>query len=884
MTEFPQGSWHALSVDDALVAAESGRDGLEQAEALRRLRADGPNRLPEPRRRGPITLLLAQFHDVLIYVLLASGLGTALLGHHVDAAVILGVVAINALIGFVQEGKAERALDAIRHMLAPSALVIRDGRKSTVAAEDLVVGDIVLLQSGDKVSADLRLVHARGLRVQEAALTGESVAVEKSSQPAPPDAPLAERSSMAWSGTLVASGQAAGVVVATGGATELGRISRMLAEVPRLTTPLLRKMAKFGRQLTVAILVLASATFAFGILAHGFSPGEMFLAAVGLAVAAIPEGLPAIVTITLAIGVRRMAARNAIIRRLPAVETLGAVTVICSDKTGTLTRNEMTVRGVATAAGVFEVEGEGYAPLGVVRLDGVKTDPACSPDLVALARAVALCNDADLGLTDGEWRVAGDPMEGALLALAGKAGLDPGLERRRLPRLDAIPFEPEHRFMASLHHDHEGHAFALVKGAPEAVLAMCASQRRDGADAPLDPAFWHDMAERRVSRGERLLAIASRMVDPNQRELTFADVAGGFTLLGLVGLIDPPRDEAVAAVRHCHAAGIAVKMITGDHPGTAAAIGRQLGLGAARVTVGAELDGLDEADMRKAAAASDVFARAAPEHKMRLVVALQAAGEVVAMTGDGVNDAPALKRADVGVAMGRKGTEVAKEAAEIVLADDNFASIARAVEEGRTVYDNIRKAIVFILPTNGGEALVMIAAILLGITLPITAKQILWVNMITAVTLALALAFEPPEDDTMRRPPRPPAEPLLSGFLLWRIALVSVLLLVAVMGIHGWELAQGADLATARTAAVNVLVTCEALYLLNVRRLRDSAIGPVSRPVVIALAAVFGWQMLFTYAPPMQVVFETANLDWAAWARIAAAAVVVFALVELEKV
>ncbi|CAA7620773.1 cation-transporting P-type ATPase [Magnetospirillum sp. SS-4] len=887
MTDAPARAWHAMTADDVLAAAASHHTGLSREEAERRRHSDGPNSLPEPRRRGPVMMLLAQFHNVLIYVLLVSGVGTALIGHAVDAAVIFAVVMLNALIGFIQEGKAERALDAIRRMLTPTAMVMRDGHKHEIPAQDLVVGDVVMLQSGDKVSADLRIIHARSLLIQEAVLTGESLPCEKSSHPVAAEAALAERSCMAYSGTGVVAGHAAGVVVAIGSATEIGRISLMLAEVPRLTTPLLRKMATFGRQLTAAILVLAAATFAFGILVHGFSADSMFLAAVGLAVAAIPEGLPAIVTITLAIGVRRMAARNAIVRRLPAVETLGAVTVICSDKTGTLTRNEMTVRSIATGGGTFHVEGEGYAPLGGFCRDGARLDPALMPDLVEIGRAATLCNDAELSEADGEWTVAGDPMEGALLTLAGKAALDCALERERFPRVDAIPFESGHRFMASLHHDHAGHHFILVKGAPEAVLSMCARQRRNGEDEALDPPGWHKAAERMVATGERLLAIAIRPAGADLRELSFGDVEAGFTLLGLVGLIDPPRDEAITAVRRCRAAGIAVKMITGDHPGTATAIGRQMGMGTVRVMVGTDLDGLDDAALRRAADESDVFARTAPEHKLRLVLALQDNGHVVAMTGDGVNDAPALKQADVGVAMGRKGTEAAKEAAEIVLADDNFASITRAVEEGRTVYDNIRKAIAFILPTNGGEALVMICAIVMGIALPITAKQILWVNMITAVTLALALAFEPPEDDVMRRSPRPPAEPLLSGFLIWRIVLVSVLLVVAVMGLYLWDIAQDADIAAARTVAVNTLVMGEVVYLLNVRRMNSPAVTrrglSVSRPAIIAIVMVLAWQMLFTYAPPMQAVFDSAALGWAAWGRILAAATVLFVVIEVEK-
>ncbi len=878
-------AWHAEPADAVLERLEAGRSGLSRDEAERRLREYGHNRLPEPKRRGPLMMLLAQFHNVLIYVLIAAGIGTALLGHWVDAGVIFGVVVVNAVIGFVQEGKAEKALDAIRQMLTPGALVLRDGHKREIPAETLVPGDVVLLQSGDKVPADLRLIHAKGLRVQEAVLTGESLPADKHIEPVATDAALGDRRCMAYSGTLVAGGQAAGVVVATGGATEIGRISEMLAGVPTLTTPLLRQMAAFGRQLTVAIVIVAAATFAFGVLVHDFSAAEMFLAAVGLAVAAIPEGLPAIMTITLAIGVQRMAARRAIIRRLPAVETLGSVSVICSDKTGTLTRNEMTVRTLATAAADYRVDGLGYAPAGRFRIGDDETAP--SGDAIEAARAGLLCSDAELTETEGDWMVAGDPMEGALLALAAKAGLDVEQERGRYPRVDAIPFESEHRFMATLHHDHHGHAFVIVKGAPERVLQMCNRQRRDGDDEVIDLPRWHGAVEAIAAGGERVLAVAVEPTTPETRELRFEDVEGGLTLLGLMGLIDPPRDEAIAAVRRCRAAGISVKMITGDHAATACAIGKQLGLPRTHVVTGLEIDQMDEAALRLVADDADVFARTAPEHKLRLVQALQASGNVVAMTGDGVNDAPALKRADVGVAMGRKGTEAAKEAAEMVLADDNFASIAHAVEEGRTVYDNLKKSILFILPTNGGEAMVMVAAILFGLALPISPKQILWVNMITAVTLALALAFEAAEGNVMRRPPRPAAEPLLSRFLVWRIAMVSTLLLAAVMGLYLWEIDAGAGHAYASTVAVNMLVMGEIVYLLNVRSFTEPALRrggfDGGRPAAIAIAVVVFWQVLFTYAPPMQLLFDTEPIGPWAWARIAVVGLVVFAVVEAEK-
>jgi magnesium-transporting ATPase (P-type) len=877
-----------MPAEDALRALDTSPDGLSEDEAKRRLEKYGPNRLKPPARRGPLLRFLAQFHNVLIYVLLAASVITALLEHWVDTGVILGVVVLNALIGFIQEGKAERALDAIRGMLSLHASVWRDGRRREVEAEDLVPGDVVFLQSGDKVPADLRLLQLKSLEVEEAALTGESVPVEKQVGPQPADAALGDRASMAYSGTLVTYGQGKGLVVATGDQTEIGRISSMLAEVEQLTTPLLRQMATFGRWLTVAILAVAGFTFAFGLLVQDYTAGEMFLAAVGLAVAAIPEGLPAIMTITLAIGVQRMAGRNAIIRRLPAVETLGAVTVICSDKTGTLTRNEMTVRSVVTAARELQVSGVGYDPHGVFTAGGQEVAASDDALLIEVARAGMLCNDAALRRHNGEWVLEGGPTEGALLTLAAKAGLEQHDENLRLPRTDLIPFESEHRFMATLHHDHEGNGVIYVKGAPERVLEMCARQRNDGGDGPLDADLWQRRIEELGSRAERVLAVARKPAEANRRELRFEDVENGLTLLGMFGLIDPPRDEAIAAIARCQEAGIRVKMITGDHRITARAIAAQLHLANDRDAVtGPEIDRLDEDELRRTADQVDVFARSSPEHKLRLVTALQAARHVVAMTGDGVNDAPALKRADVGVAMGVKGTEAAKEAAEMVLADDNFASITHAVEEGRTVYANLQKAILFILPTNGGEALTIVLAILLGRSLPITAVQVLWVNMITAVTLALALAFEPIEAGTMKRPPRSPDDGLLSRALIARIAYVSGILVAGTFGLFLWERAAGSGIEVARTVAVNTLVLFEAFYLLNTRYLlepsytRRGLFG--SRPVLIAIGLVLMFQMLFTYAPVMQALFGTAAIDAASWLVITAVASTVFVAVEIEK-
>lgn len=820
---------------------------------------------------------------------MAASAVTATLGHWVDASVILAVVLLNAVIGFVQEGKAENALSAIRQMLSPNAMVMRDGRQMTVRADELLPGDIVLLQSGDKVPADLRLFRVKGLQIQESVLTGESLAVEKITEPVAQEAVIGDRRCMAYSGTLVTHGQGAGVVVATGPQTEIGRISTLVSEVESVTTPLLRQMAQFGRWLTLAILGIAMVTFAFGSLVRDYAIAEMFLAAVSLAVAAIPEGLPAIMTITLAIGVQRMAWRNAIIRRLPAVETLGAVSVICSDKTGTLTRNEMTVRTIATAGNLFELGGTGYDPHGAISLSNRDVLPEERPLLLEVIRAAVLCNDASLEQRNDEWLVHGDPMEGALLVSGLKAGLDIEAEGKQYPRTDLIPFESEHRFMATLHHSHAGDAFIFLKGAPERVLEMCARQRTMDGDQPLDSNYWLTRIEEMAQQGQRVLAIAVKPVSNEQLELKFSDVENDLLMLGLFGLIDPPREEAIAAVQACKRAGIRVKMITGDHGATACAIARQLKLvNADDVHTGQELESMSEDELRQRVQDVDVYARVTPEHKLRLVRLLQEQGLIVAMTGDGVNDAPALKRADVGTAMGQNGTEAAKEAAEMVLADDNFASIAHAVEEGRTVYDNLKKAILFILPTNGGEALIILAAVLFGFhQLPLTPVQILWVNMVTAVTLALSLAFEPPEQHVMQRPPRDAHEPILTAYLAWRVAFVSVILMSGTFGLFLWETGHSVSIEHARTVAVNTLVMFEIFYLFNSRYITASIFNRAgltgNRYVLIAIGVLIIFQLGFTYLAPMQSLFGTTAIDFNTWLCILFVSSSVLFLVELEK-
>jgi calcium-translocating P-type ATPase len=854
--------YHHLSPEACLDALRASQEGLTAEDAARRLAEYGSNRLPEAVRRGPLRRILAHFHNVLIYVLVGAAAITGAIQHWVDTGVIVAVILANAIIGFIQEGKAETAMAAIRGMLAPRAAVLRDGVRMTVDGADLVPGDVVLLEAGDKVPADLRILEARGLAAQEAILTGESVPVEKRSDQVATDAALGDRHSMLWSGTLITQGTARGLVMATGQDTEIGRIGGLLEDVEQLTTPLVAQMDHFARWLSF-LIILASVLlllWVYFVGHHDFS--EMFMAVVGVAVAAIPEGLPAVMTITLAIGVQSMARRNAIVRRLPAIEAIGSVSVICTDKTGTLTRNEMVVAAVETPDGAFAISGEGYGP------DGEITPAA---DLSSLARAAAICNDAMLHETGGHWIVEGDPMEGALLAFAGKAG-----GAATASRLDAIPFDSRHRFMAVLTEGAVGQTI-YVKGAPERVLHMCAG---------LDRAFWHDRAETMARQGLRVLALAERR--ETGARIDAATLEDGLTFLGLVGLIDPPRSEAIAAVAECRAAGIRVKMITGDHAGTAAAIAGQIGLAnARRVLTGADLDLLDDAQLALEVADVDVFARTSPEHKLRLVTALQANGLSVAMTGDGVNDAPALKRADAGIAMGLKGSEAAKEAADLVLADDNFATIAAAVREGRTVYDNLKKVISWTLPTNAGESMTIVLALLLGFALPVTAVQILWINLITGITLALALAFEPTEVGTMSRPPRRRDAPILSGTLLWHIVLVAVLFLAAVFGIFTYAIDRGYSLSLAQTMSMNMLVVLEIFHLFFIRNIHGTSLTwdalRGTKVIWLVVVAVILAQCAVTYLAPLQVILGTEAVPLRDGALIIGIGVAFFALIEIEK-
>jgi len=876
-------TWHAEDPDRVLERLQTSRDGLSAAEAKNRLEQYGRNVLARAGGNRALTILLRQLRDPLIYVLLGSTVLAILTGKIVDGSVIAGVVVLNAIIGFVQEYRANRAIEALATMVPTETVVWRAGERRSVPAAELVPGDVVQLAAGDRVPADLRLLQTRSLTIEEAALTGESTPVGKVAEPVAADADLADRTSMAFNGTLVRQGTTTAVVVATGAATELGRISTMLGEATDLETPLTRQLAKVARWIAWAVVAVALLLLGIGLW-RGYALGDAILAAVTLAVAAIPEGLPAIVTIALAIGVQRMARRNAIIRRLPAVETLGATTVICSDKTGTLSRNEMTAQLLATDAQRYRLTGVGYAPEGALT-DGDGGEVEDVPAAVeALLRAAALCNDAALRQgDDGTWELAGDPTEGALVVAAEKLGLANDALRRSWPRVAAIPFESERQFMATRHSGPEGDV-VFLKGAPEVVFRRC-----DGVDVNARITEVEEIA----ARGMRVLAVAAKD-DVAGTDLDEEQVASGFALLGLVGMIDPPREEAIDAVALCRRAGIEVKMITGDHRVTAQAIGRELALGHsdAPALAGRDLDQRSEDELRELAKSHGVFARVAPEHKLALVKALQADRQVVAMTGDGVNDAPALKQADIGVAMGITGTAASKEAADMVLADDNFASIAAAVQEGRRVYDNLIKALAFVLPTNLGLALIMIAAVVAfpivdgRPLLPMAPVQVLWINLVAAVALALPLAFEAMEPDLMQRPPRRPDAALLDRFVIGRTVLVAALMTAGALTLFALRGAGPEELATAQTQAVTTVILFQIIYLLDCRSLTVPFVrlGVVSNPWIIAgIATVLTLQLLFVYAPFMHVVFGAAPLSARDWLEALAVAVLIAPVIAAEK-
>ena len=893
MEKLKDKPWHQLPPEEIVGFLDANLStGLSAEEVRRRQKEFGPNRVTARHGTPAWFKFLQQFNQPLVYILLVAVGVTAFLGEWVDSSVIFGVVIINAIVGFLQEAKAEKAIEALAKMVATETTVRRDGRKLRIHSEQLVPGDVVLLQSGDRVPADLRLFHVRNLHADESALTGESLPVAKHADALALDTILAERKNIAYTGTLITSGQAEGIVWAIGDQTETGRIAHLISSAVELTTPLTKKIAQFSKLVLWVIVGLAAATFALGV-ARGEKPVEMFMAAVALAVGAIPEGLPAAVTIVLAIGVSRMAKRQAIIRKLPAVETLGSTTVICSDKTGTLTENQMTVQEIFAGGKLYEVTGGGYEPKGDLRLDGNVAKVLEHPALAECLLAGVLCNESQLVREEGRLKVQGDPTEAALLVAAEKGGVIRADAHSQTPVLDTIPFESEHMFRATLHEADKGRVIYKV-GALERLLERCTDALDErGTLAPLDRAALHRAAETMAERGLRVLALARRRVEAHHAKLEHAHVAAGFTFLGLQAMMDPPRPAAIASVRQCQQAGIAVKMITGDHLVTARAIAGQIGLkgseeqGKIVALSGRELEKISDDELPEVAERTAVFARVAPEQKLRLVKALQSRGHVVAMTGDGVNDAPALKQADIGVAMGISGTDVAKGAAAMILTDDNFASIEAAVEEGRGVFDNLTKFIVWTLPTNAGEAMVLLTAILFGTVLPALPVQLLWVNMMTALLLGLMLVFEPKERDLMARPPRDPRRPLLTYALMMRTGLVSIIMLAGAFWLFFWELGmEGASEAAARTAVINVIVLVEIGYLFSCRSLNHSifAIGLFTNWWAIAGSlAMLAAQLLFTYTPVMNKLFHTAPIGAESWLRIAAVATVAFLAVEFEK-
>ncbi|MBN1684866.1 MAG: HAD-IC family P-type ATPase [Gammaproteobacteria bacterium] len=882
-------SWYALPTKDVLEQFNTQESGLTRAIIHRQRKKYGRNLLKIAKTRGPFLRLLSQFNNILIYMLLASAMVTIFLRHWVDTSVILGVVVLNALIGFIQEGKAEKALKAISKLLSPQALVIRNGRHYVIPAEGLVPGDIVLLKSGDRVPADLRLLTTKSLRIDEAILTGESTPIDKSPQKVNPDSPLYSRTSMAYSGTMVTHGIGKGVVTAIGDQTEIGKISTMLTKISTLVTPLMRQITRFGRWLTAGIVLMSVVAFVAGVVFRNYSVEQMFMAAISLIVAAIPEGLPAIVTITLAVGVTRMAKQNAIIRRLPAVETMGSVDVICTDKTGTLTKNELAVQTVITSVRKYQVErGEGDDPFsGDFQSEGQPMMIDEDLDLQNIIDAAILCNEAEVTKRNEKIHLFGDPIDKALLVLGYQSQVDISFKRHTLPRNDFIPFESQHKFMASLHHDHQGHGYIYVKGSPELLLKVSRYQLSHGQAKPLDTIYWSKHLDKLASHGLRVIGIAMKKTKREHLTLNFQDVDKDFIFLGLLGLIDPPRPGVQEAVAQCQQAGVSVKIVTGDHALTTKTIGEQIGIRDAQIVVGEALDRMSDQELNQIVGDVAIYARTSPEHKLRLVRALQSQGHVVAMTGDGVNDAPALRQANIGIAMGQKGTEATKEVAEIVLADDNFVSIAQAIEEGRTVYDNLKKAILYVLPTDIGESVVILLAILFGQIFPITPLQILWINMVTAVTLTIGLSFERAESNVMKRPPRAKDAPFLSPILIWRIFFVGFLLVICVFSLFLMEIHLGRSLAVARTVVVNMLVVGEAVYLFYCRKLYEVKWNPLdlrqSPIVLVSIVGVLILQLLFTYLPFLQHFFHTAAIGFFQWSIILGFGVVLYFLIGLER-
>lgn len=880
----PTEEWYALEKEEVLKAVSTDiAYGLSSEEASARLEKYGRNKLPQKKKESKIIRFLKHFHDVLIYVLFGAAIITAVLGHYTDTVVIIIVAVVNACIGYFQESKAEEALESIKNMLSLKAKVIRNNRSVEIDAQDVAIGDIVLLYPGDKVPADLRLIRADNLKIEESPLTGESVSAEKRLGVLPKDTLLGDRSNMAFTSTTVSSGTGRGIAVAVGKNTEIGKINEMMTEVDQLTTPLLRQTAQFGKTVSVFTIFVAIATYLFGHFLRDYDTEELLMSVIGLAVAAIPEGLPAILSIILAIGVQNMAKRNAIVRNLPSVETLGSVSVICSDKTGTLTKNEMTVQNVVLRHADYTVSGIGYAPEGTILHQGERVNIASAPVLGRLLNGFHICNEATLDKDEnGNWAVKGDPTEGALVTLFQKSGLpDDEIERK-----STIPFDSEYKYMATLV-EMEDKNIIYIKGAPDRLLDMADKETGSDGEQALDQAYWEGKISSLANNGQRVIGGAYKYVGKEVTRIDHDDVLNGVVFLGLAGIIDPPRDEAIKAIQLCKDAGITVKMITGDHAETAKAIGRDMGIGNGKdVLQGKDLQLMSDRDLKDAVKEYHIFARTSPEHKLRLVNALQENNIICAMTGDGVNDAPALKKADVGIAMGIKGTEVTKDASEMVLADDNFSTIVDAVEEGRRIYDNLKKTILFILPTNGAESFLIIASILFGTMMPLTPVQILWVNMVTSITVSLALAFESIEKDTMKRPPRATNEPLLSGYFIWRILFVSILIGGGTLWLGLYLKDAGMSEDQVRTITLQTIVISQLFHLFNCRSIRGSAFNDdffSNKAIYVVAVLLFLLQFSITYIPFMNQVFGTVPITVSQWQYPYYLGIVVFAVIEIEK-
>jgi len=905
MNNGKQVLWHSMEGNNVIEWLRSSYTGLSSEESRRRFQEFGANQIKRKKKDRPLKLLWRQINNPLIWVLLCSSILATLLGKITDGLVVLSVVNINTIIGFIQEFKAGKAIEALSDMVPEIATVLRDDHPSTIPVSEIVPGDVVQLAAGDRVPADMRLIHQKNLLVEEAALTGESLPVQKSIDSVNNDAVTGDRKCMVYGGTLISSGTASAVVVATGMSTELGKISDMLSEATDLETPLTRKLATIGNYLTIGIIIITALIMIIGTIRStgqgillGLALKESLIFAIVLAVGAIPEGLPAVVTIALAIGVQRMAKRKAIIRKLPAVETLGSTTVICSDKTGTLTRNEMTVNELWTAQNSMQISGVGYNLSGVFSLNGQEFKDLPN-DVRTLLENAVLCSDANINVVGNEYRIVGDPTEAAIIVAAAKAEIVADALRKKQPRKDVIPFDSEQQYMATLNGDNE--RMVIIKGAPEVIMMRC---RQHLGGYPLEHKQIFQQIEQFGVKGMRVLAVAQKAWNyDDNKELLNADIENGFQFVGLIGMIDPPRAEAIAAIKACHSAGIIVKMITGDHRATARSIGIDIGLSAnGAVVTGVELSAMDDVTLQKTVNEINIFARVAPEHKLRLVKALQRNNHIVAMTGDGVNDAPSLKQSNIGIAMGVTGTSVAKESADIVLADDNFSSISAAVEEGRRVYDNLIKSLVFLLPTNFGLALILIYGIMFfpfnaitkELLLPMLPTQLLWINLVAAIALALPLAFEAKEPNVMRRPPRNPDEPLFNKYVTFRVVFVSTILTVGSIILFNWEYSKAMSagvsnveaLPKSQTIVVTFIIMFQIFYMLNCRSLKDSVlkIGLFSNKIIfIGIGTILLLQAFFIYSPFMQSVFGTASLELQDILVSTGIALLIFPMIWIEK-